>query len=322
MENQQELFVRLADYLTYLEAFKGRSPGTVKEYRYDLVMFFRFLVACPSGQDCSDETLKATSIQLIDDLWLKQVQLSDCYRFLNYLTKTRKGSAANRARKVASIKGFFSYLKQKAGLLDLDPTQELESPKRPKRLPVYLNLEEAKQLLRVTQQSEKTYSLRDHCILTLFLNCGLRLSELCSINVTDIRGEQLTVIGKGNKERTIYLNNACLRAIDQYLPERPKPKDAKNQALFVSRQGNRLSKPAVQQLIKTYIQMSGLDPKRYSTHKLRHTAATLMHKYGHVDIRLLQIILGHESVATTEIYTHVDVDDLHTAVEQNPLSNL
>ncbi|HAL73492.1 MAG TPA: recombinase XerC, partial [Clostridiales bacterium] len=199
---------------------------------------------------------------------------------------------------------------------------ELESPKLLKRLPRHLSLEESQQLLETAAGGESELTSRDYCILTLFLNCGLRLSELCGINLSNIRGDTLIVLGKGGKERTIYLNGACLEAIDQYRQDRPKTGLKTPDALFVSRLGQRISPKTVQYLIKKYIRAAGLDPARYSVHKLRHTAATLMYKYGKVDIRALQVILGHVSVSTTEIYTHVDQEGLHRAVEQNPLNKV
>lgn len=312
-------FPLMTDYLGYMEAIKGRSEGTIREYRYDLTLFFRFLKQhyrlVPSDAAWSD-----ISIEDVDLTLIRRVTLSDCYAFLTYLTRQRKASPATRARKASSVKGFFKYLKGKAGVLETDPTVELEPPRQPKRLPTYLELNEAQQLLEAADNPINRFSERDYSILTLFLNCGLRLSELCGINTADIRGDSLTVVGKGNKERTVYLNAACLEALERYLRVRPVRNVRDPEALYISRQGNRISRPAVQLMIKKYIQMAGLNPQRYSTHKLRHTAATLMHKYGHVDIRMLQLILGHESVSTTEIYTHVDMADLHTAVEQNPLA--
>lgn len=318
-KKELDSFPLLDEYFAYMEAIRGRSPGTIKEYHYDLSMFFRFLkrhrrLVSP------DTELSAIPLDDIDIDFLKKVSLTECYAFLSFMTRERKASPANRARKVASIKGFFRYLKTKAALLPVDPTTELEAPRKPRRLPTYLNLDEARQLLAAADDPSNRFSERDYCIITLFLNCGMRLSELCQINIGDISEDRLTVIGKGNKERTIYLNGACLQAIERYLGVRPQQGLKDKTALFVSRHGNRISRSSVQKMIKKYILMAGLDPRRYSTHKLRHTAATLMHKYGHVDIRMLQLILGHESVATTEIYTHVDVDDLHTAVENNPLA--
>lgn len=315
-------FPLLLEYLGYIEAIQGRSPLTVKEYGYDLTLFFRFLIKNRGGQ--KDTPLKQTDISQIDIAFLRSVRLSDCYAFLTWLVRERNSSSANRARKVATLRSFFSFLKTKKAVIDEDPTYELEAPKKSKKQPRYLTLDESERLLEKIDSSEGQFSERDYCIVTLFLNCGMRLSELCGINMKDIASETLRVLGKGGKERTVYLNGACLDALEAYLKVRPKrgiKADAKD-ALFISRQGNRISTSAVQRLIKLYIRQSGLDPSRYSTHKLRHTAATLMYKYGQVDIRRLQQILGHSSVSTTEIYTHVDEAGLHDAVESNPLASV
>ncbi len=314
-------FPALEDYLAYMEAIQGRSVLTMKEYHYDLQLFFRWLLQRRGQQ--SDRPLDEVDISGIDLPFVNSVRLSDCYAFLSWLVRDRQASAATRARKVAALKSFFRYLKRKRDLIDEDPTYELESPRLGKRNPRHLSLEESRGLLETIASGQTAFPARDYCIMTFFLNCGLRLSELCGINVSNIRDDTLTVIGKGNKERTIYLNAACMKALRDYLTERSayKIKPAARDALFISRQGNRIAPATVQLLIKNWMRRSGLDIRRYSTHKLRHTAATLMYQYGHVDIRLLQQILGHASVSTTEIYTHVDDKRLHEAVEANPLAD-
>lgn len=312
-------FPIMEEYLAYMEAILGRSPLTVKEYRYDLSLFFRFL-RHHRGEVPRDLPIDQIDLSTINQNYLRTVKLTDFYAFLSWMTRERDASAANRARKVSALRSFFKWLTAKRNYLEQDPAQELESPKQPKRQPKYLTLEDSRKLLQTVDPEDDPFASRNYCILTLFLNCGLRLAELCSINVSDIRGDTLRVIGKGGKERTIYLNQACLSAIEAYLPDRPKNAKEKH-ALFISRQGNRLARTSVQRMIREYMKKSGIDPKKYSTHKLRHTAATLMYQYGHVDIRMLQQILGHESVATTEIYTHVDRSQLHEAVEKNPLAS-
>jgi len=250
---------------------------------------------------------------------IKTVTLSDLYEFISFLSRERDNNPTTRARKVASLKSFFNYLTNKAKLLNYNPASELESPKVFKRLPKYLNIDESKQLLNVI---EGKHQERDYAIITLFLNCGLRLSELVNININNIKNDTLRVTGKGNKERTIYLNEACINAINDYLKVRPVDGVKDKNALFLSERKQRISNKTVQHIVKKYIALSGLDPERYSTHKLRHTAATLMYKYGKVDIRALQQILGHESISTTEIYTHVDNSQLRNAIDSNPLANL
>lgn len=254
----------------------------------------------------------------VDEKFLKDVTLSDLYSYMSFVSNSRSNSAYARARKVASLKSFFKYLTNKAKVLEKNPALELESPKIVKRLPRYLNIDESKKLLSSVDGKN---SVRDYAILTLFLNCGIRLSELVGINLNNIRNNTLTVIGKGDKERIIPLNTACIEAINDYMKVRPVEGVKDKNALFLSERKQRISKATVQHIVKKYIVSAGLDPKRYSTHKLRHTAATLMYRYGQVDIRALQELLGHESISTTEIYTHLDTQQLKNAVESNPLSN-
>ena len=315
----RSMFPILDGFLGYLQAIRGRSPLTIREYRYDLQMFFRFLNRL-RNPSLASIPFQETPIDGIDEEFVKTITLNDLYAFVTWLSRDRKAAAATRARKVATLRSFFKYLKTKARLISDDPASELDTPRRIRRLPRHLSLDESRRLLSAASGTEQAYPERDYCILTFFLNCGLRLSELCSIDVGRIRDESLTVIGKGAKERTVYLNGSCLDALEQWMAARTSMTAKDRDALFLSRRGTRISTKMVQVIVKRYIRSAGLDPSRYSTHKLRHTAATLMYKYGHVDIRSLQRILGHESIATTEIYTHVDEDMLHQAVESNPLA--
>ncbi|NLB27447.1 MAG: tyrosine recombinase XerC [Clostridiaceae bacterium] len=313
-------FPRLEEFLGYIQAILERSEGTVRQYRYDLVLFFRFLIADNRSLQPEDEGWDDIDISIVDDSFLRSLQLSDLYAYITWLAATRKTAPSTRARRTSSLRTFFDYLASKAHVLSENVAANLESPKQAKRLPRHLSLEESRELLFAASKEESRFSTRDYCILTLFLNCGLRLSELCGIDLSSWRGDTLTVIGKGNKERTIYLNSACIKSMEDYLPDRITPVSHDKDALFISRIGKRVTPRAVQNIIKKYILSAGLDPERYSTHKLRHTAATLMYQYGEVDIRSLQALLGHSSVATTEIYTHIDQRALHEAVEQNPLN--
>jgi Site-specific recombinase XerD len=308
--------VILKDFFSYMQTIKGKSINTIQVYFYDLRVFFRFLKVHKNLVDKKTEFDKIDICDIDVDI-LKNVDLSDLYSFMSYVSNNRDNSSHARARKVASLKSFFNYLQNKAKLIKYNPASELESPKIMKRLPRYLNIEESKQLLNSVNGE---YSERNYAIITLFLNCGMRLSELVGINLSNIKNGYLTVIGKGDKERSIPLNNACIDAIDKYLKVRPINGVKDKNALFISEKKQRISKVTVQYIVKKFIRQSGLDPQRYSTHKLRHTAATLMYKYGHVDIRALQELLGHESIATTEIYTHLDKQQLKDAVDSNPLS--
>lgn len=310
--------VEVKNFLSYLETIQGKSVGTVKEYFYDLRLFFRFI---KSHKNMVDDDIKFNNIDISDITinHIRKINLSDLYAFMSYLSRKRNNKANSRARKVASIKSFFNYLTNKAGLLEYNPASELESPKLLKRLPRYLNIEESKKLLNSISGDNRQ---RDYAIITLFLNCGLRLSELVNININKIKDDTLTIIGKGNKERTVYLNKACINAIRSYMRIRPKDGVKDKNALFLSERKKRISNKTVQYIVKKYIKAAGLDPERYSTHKLRHTAATLMYKHGNVDIRALQEILGHESISTTQIYTHVDDKQLRKAADSNPLADI
>jgi integrase/recombinase XerD len=312
-----EMPVILRDFLNYLQTIRNKSRNTVQVYFYDLRMFLRFLKLQRNLVD-RDTDFDEITIADVDENLLRTVTLSDLYDFLSFVSNNRNNTSYARARKVASLRSFFNYLTSKANLIENNPAKELESPKVIKRLPRYLNVEESKKLLNSVSGQ---YSERDYAILTLFLNCGLRLSELVGININSIKNNTLTVIGKGNKERIVPLNNACMDAIKAYMKVRPVDGVKDKNALFISRRKQRISKESVQKIVKKYIKEAGLDPERYSTHKLRHTAATLMYRYGNVDIRTLQELLGHESLSTTEIYTHLDQKQLKDAVDSNPLSN-
>ncbi len=315
-------FPILDEYENYMLAVLNRSDLTVKNYKGDIVIFFRYMKIDRKLVD------KGTPFQDIDvsDVDLKFVsgiKTNDIFAYLIWLNREQNLNAASRSRKISSLRSFYKYCCVKKHLFEYNPTLELENPKKSKRSPKYLTLDESRALIDTAYNAPTETNERDYCIVILFLNCGMRLAELRGIDLSDIHGDILTVIGKGNKERTIYLNKSCVEAIDEWLKVREKYKikpEAKN-ALFVSRKGLRLSEDMIQITIKNLLIQSGLDPKTYSVHKLRHTAATLMYKYGHVDLRSLQTILGHASVSTTQIYTHVDDDLLHKAVESNPLSD-
>ena len=317
-------------FLDYSITILNKSPNSVKEYNYDLSTFLKFIKL--HFNLTKEEDFKNINIEDMTIDPIKKITLNDIHAFLAYLTNTYHSKAATRARKASSIRIFFQYLSQKADdiyKIQNNPAQNLETPKLDKRLPKYLSLDDSKKLLDVSSNEDNRNCERDHAILTLFLNCGLRLSELVGINLQDINFEdcKLNVIGKGNKERTIYLNKACMKAIADYLEVRPKEgvkKDKKlsDKALFLSERKERIGRRTVQYIVDKELSLAGLDTKRYSVHKLRHTAATLMYQYGNVDIRALQVLLGHESISTTEIYTHVDNEQVRNAVEKNPLAML
>ena len=313
-------------FLDYSITILNKSANSVKEYNYDLNMFLKYMkihFKLTNETDFNKIYIKDFSIET-----LKRIKLDDIHSFLSYLALNKNAKPATRARKISTIRIFFSYLSQKANILKDNPAQNLETPKLDKRLPKHLSLDDSRKLLDVSKNDENDENKeRDFAILTLFLNCGLRLSELVSINLKDIDFNdcKMNVVGKGNKERTIYLNNACIKALKNYIEVRPKEGvkndfKASNKALFLSKRRERISNRTVQYIVEKELRKAGLDASKYSTHKLRHTAATLMYQYGQVDIRALQELLGHKSISTTEIYTHVSNEQVRNAVDVNPLN--
>ncbi len=306
--------VIMQDFLkNYLTVAKGRSDLTVSEYYYDLRDIFKFIKRDKFNIKVDD--YKEINISDLDMDFFKSITTDELYEYLF----AHSNKAVSRARKISSMKTFFNYLCNIKKIIDKNPCIGLEGPKLESRLPKYLQLDEALSLLHSVDGEFKE---RDTAILTIFLNCGLRLSELVNINLCDIKNNTLTIIGKGNKERSIYLNEACQKAIKEYMLVRPIDNVKDKNALFLSKQNRRISPRMVELLVKKYIQLAGLDTRKYTPHKLRHTAATLMHKYGNVDVLTLQQILGHESIATTQIYTHIDREDVKQALESNPLNKI
>lgn len=311
----------LRDYLTYMTVIKGKSPNTVKEYYYDLRLFLRFIKCKFSNIDCDDyNTIDLEDFQVSD---LQRVSLSDLYDYMAYIHNCRSSNDNYRARKVASIKSFFNYLSVKAELLQENPASHLDSPKIKKRMPQYLSLEESIAFLKSIGGKHQQ---RDFAMFALLLNCGLRLSELVGIDIPDIDFEKRTlrVVGKGDKERIVFLNDLCIDAIQAYLQVRPNEglPPADRNALFISDKGRRIGNRMVELISKKYFAAAGVDPSRFSPHKLRHTAATILYRDGNVDIRSLQELLGHTNLSTTQIYTHIKNEDLKKAADANPLSKI
>lgn len=318
----------LRDFLTYHENIKGQSPRTISEYYLDLRMFLRFIKLMRSDMPIRTN-LDEIDIRSVDIAFIEQIRTSDVFDFLSYLANDRTPnpdssvpdygiSPASRARKLSAIKSFYKYLTVRTKQLAENPVADLEYPKLRKSLPKYLTLEQSSALLQaVSGPNEK----RDYAILMIFLNCGIRRSELVGLNLSDVYEDRLRVVGKGNKERFVYFGSACRKAIDAYLPERNKKVLSDNRALFGSRDNNRISVTAVHRLVKKYLLMAGLDADNFSAHKLRHTAATMMLSGG-VDVKTVQEVLGHENLNTTQIYTHIENSELKIAAEANPLSKL
>ena len=316
---QDESFPILKEYLFYQQTIRQKSVKTVDEYFLDLRTFFRFLKQY-RGDVPSDADFESIVIDDIDLDFLKTVTLNDAYEFMNYLQRERGNLAASRARKCSSIKGFFKYITQKKHYLEKDPVEELEVPKKKKALPKYLTLEQSIELLNAVEGENRE---RDYAILTLFLNCGLRVSEMSGLNYTDIRNDNtIRVLGKGNKERVIYLNSACVNAVNDYMRVRPVDGVIDKNALFISRNHRRMSVKTIQAMVYKYLEKIGLSAQGYSCHKLRHTAATLMYQHGGVDVRVLKEVLGHENLGTTEIYTHLSSEQMKKAADSNPLAKV
>lgn len=311
----------LRDFLTYNETIKGKSSRSVEGYYIDLRTFFRYLLLvrgiAPKDVEFNKIDINAADIELV-----RSVTISDLYAFMVYCKEELKNNTATRARKTSTLRIFFKYMSVQTHQIPTNPAELLESPKVKQSLPKHLTLENSLELLNSVDGANER---RDYCILTLFLNCGLRLSELCGLNLSDISGDGImTVTGKGNKERAVYLNDSCLSAVKAYLAVRPNEGIVitDRNALFISRNHRRISPKTVQHIVKTYLKKAGLDGMGFSTHKLRHTAATLMYQHGNVDIRVLKDILGHANLGTTQIYTHVSDAQIKRAVDANPLSNV
>lgn len=307
----------LRDFLFYMLTIRGRSPRTVDAYYTDLRTFLRYIKFKKSGIGSMDSPEDILILDITIDL-IREITLSDVYDFLNYTLTQRDNNARTRARKVSSLRSFFKYLTTKEHLLEDNPVKNLELPTIKKSLPKHLTLEESLELMSSVQSK---FPNRDYCMLTLLLNCGMRLSELVGIDLPDIRDNTVKILGKGNKERIVYLNEACLFALEEYIPEREKmPKSTATKALFLSSRGTRITPRRVEQIVADCLKTAGLDGRGYSPHKLRHTAATLLYQHGEVDIRVLKEILGHANLATTELYTHVSDKQIEHAASKNPLA--
>lgn len=311
----------IRDFLTYNETIRGKSSRSVEGYFIDLQNFFRYILFIRGLVDGKSE-FEEIEISPVNLELIKTITISDLYAYLVFCKNERGNNAATRARKTSTLRIFFRYMCEQTHQLESNPALMLESPKIKQSLPKHLTLENSLELLNSVEGANQK---RDYCILTLFLNCGLRLAELCSLNIGDIKPDgSMTVTGKGNKERLVYLNPACQAAITEYLSVRPNEdiNYADRNALFISRNHRRISPKTVQHIVKTYLEKAGLGGQGFSTHKLRHTAATLMYQHGQVDIRVLKDILGHSNLGTTQIYTHVSDSQIKNAVDSNPLSSV
>ncbi len=314
------------EFATYKTAIENCSQMTVTEYVSDLRTFFRYIVATRHAIELDSDEFNSLDMSSLDLEFIKGIETSEIYEFLLYTGNRRKNSPSSKARKLSALKSYYKYMVQKMHLLEINPVINIETPKKKKTLPKHLNIEESKNLLdAVSEDSESKTKERDYAIITLFLNCGMRLSELVGINLNDIDSQlrSMKVTGKGAKERIIYLNDACKAAITSYLETRDDIQSKKAVSpLFLSSRGSRISNKTVQYIVYKYLKLAGLEYKGFSTHKLRHTAATLMYQSGNVDVRVLKDILGHEQLNTTQIYTHISDENMENAMYANPLSSV
>lgn len=328
MAKDEELPEPILKYLDYMEVTQNRSPRTVEQYTIDLTLFTRFLIAKHGQLSLEGEEFDTIKIDDTPLAFYGNVTSDEVNAFLRFAKNERDNNARTRARKLSSLRGFYRFHNVILRDLTQNPVRDIESPKIEKTLPKFLTLEESVALLNaVASDAESKTRSRDYAIITLFLNCGMRLSELAGINLSDMNPslEMLTVIGKGAKQRTVYLNSACRDALHAYFPERGGGKEippSESDALFLSSRNQRISVKTVQWMVYKYLDAAGLGYKRLSVHKLRHTAATLMYQSGEVDIRVLKDILGHEQLNTTQIYTHVSDEHMKNAMEKNPLAGV
>ena len=309
----------LKEFLYYSQTIKGLSVRTVEGYFIDLQLFFRYMIQ--RRNNCvNNETIDNIDISLIDLEFVSKISKTDILEFLYFVSSERSNSPSARARKMSSLRGYFKYMTNKTNQLELNPTDDIEMPAMKKRLPKYLTLEQSIELLNNTQSK---FAERDYCIILLFLSCGMRLSELAGIDIKDINKDTLRIVGKGNKERFVYLNDACVTAINDYIAVRNTiVSPASEPALFISkRTKKRMSTRRIEQVVEECLQRSGLSQMGFSAHKLRHTAATLLYRSGNADMLALKEILGHEHVSTTEIYTHISDEAIKKAAKSSPLAS-
>lgn len=309
----------LNDYWFNLVVAKGKSERTVEGYLIDIRTFLRYVIYMETTDDTDFNKI---SIKNFDAKRLEQIKMREIYEYIYFLQDDRKNNAKSISRKISSLKSLYKYLTKTMMLFENNPTENIELPKLKRSLPKYLTLEQSQQLLQ-SADDETEHSARDYCIITLFLNCGMRLSELVGLNISDIdfRERKMKILGKGNKERYVYFNNSCHDALNEYIKSRENS-PIEPDALFLSRKNKRISRRRVEQIVELYLRKSGLSGQGYSVHKLRHTAATLMYQHGNVDMRTLKDILGHESISTTEIYTHLSDNIMKNAADSSPLANI
>ena len=313
----------IVEYVRYLEVIAGKSANTAFNYYCDLRNFSKFMKR-RRGLVPDDAEMKDIDPKGLETAFWGSVSKEDIYEYLYFLSRECGNKKSSTARRLASLHGFYDYLVNQVNRLQQNPTTSIRPPKQDKVLPKYLTAEQSKDLLESTQ-TQSDFPERDYCMVVLFLNCGMRLAELVGMNLEDIDFEQrqIRLFGKGHKERMVYLNDACIEALQLYLKKRNAMEglNPREKAVFLTRRRKeRIGNRRVEQLITGAMKAAGL--KGFSTHKLRHTAATLMYQTGNVDILTLKQLLGHSSVGTTQIYTHLQEFQVRAAIEQNPLGTV
>lgn len=319
--NPKECPQYLNEFFTYQRVVKIKAERTLESYYIDLRLFLRYVKLTKGGIN-SDTPIKEITISDVPLELVKDFSKLDILNYLSYVATERKNTAKTRHRKLASLKVFYKCLYRDLNLIPADPTKDVDYPKMHEHLPKFLTLDESLKLL-VNMHDDDPFYYRNYCIITLFLNCGMRLSELVGLNMQDVNLDErsMRLLGKGNKERFIHINDACADSLVRYLNERKSSVDEPN-ALFLSKRGTRITNRRVQQIVDSALKDSNLDQQGYSTHKLRHTAATLMYQHGNVDTLILKEILGHKSISTTEIYTHISNESVKEAMDASPLANI
>lgn len=310
----------LHDYLNYLSVIENFSDNTIVSYYLQIRMFLRFIQCRNAGGEIDRVRLEQTKIANISLSSIEQLVPEDIYDYLAFAATKLQNESGARSLKLTALRSFFGYLVKVACILPYDITVDIVSPKKTHTVPRYLSLDEAYKMLDTV---DGPYAARDFCILLLLVTCGMRVSELVKLDLDDIRDDKLRLQGKGRKERFVYLNDACLNATTAYLRERATyPIITDKNAMFISRnKGSRISVRRVQQIVEKALRKAGLAGKGLSTHKLRHTAATLMYQSGAANVLELKEILGHTSISTTELYTHVDDEQLRQAMKHSPFAD-
>jgi integrase/recombinase XerD len=306
--NNIELHQSVTDFLDYCRTIKGLSDESISGYYNDLKMFFDYI--------------KQLKKKNITDRLIKNIELQDLHKFMTYLEKDCGNNARTRCRKVSTLKSYFEYLQNVTKLIISNPSYSLRKPKVPKTKPVAMSIQECEKLLNSLDKDSYFY-YRDRCILMIFLQCGLRLSELINIKVSDVQNIRMIINGKGNKERDAFLSESCIKSIDDYLEVRndEEVSEEDKEYLFLSREKNKISKRAVQSLVKKHMEDAGLDTNKYHTHSTRHTFATIAYDQG-ADIIKLSELLGHSNVNTSKIYITLKEEELREITNKNPLNKL